>query len=281
MTDHIRWTISELQARYELEPHLSDVYVEGVFDKEVLSNVPKLRNAGKVFYEIDTVEVPVDILKKYGLTSGNKQRVLALARELDVLEILQKPICIADKDLDHWFGPLEAIATLRWTKYCSIDLHFLARDLVRQVLVSAGGIKVKNFDILYESLTESLRMLYALRLADRQCSMGMTWVALKKYLVREGDAIRFTVDGYTAALLMKNSMVGRRDEFNAAVTCWLERLVGDVRQYSRGHDFQVMLSWIISEFKGLKNFASEEAVERIFIILARSVDTLPGELSDI
>lgn len=278
MTDHLRWTISELQARYELEPNLSDVYVEGAFDRDVLSNVPKLKQAGNTFYEIDAVDVPASILEKYGLTLGNKQRVIALARELDVLGTSKRPICLVDKDLDHWFGPLEATAILRWTKYCSIELHFLEGELVREVLISAGHIKVKDFDTLYESLASTLRVLYALRLADRQCSMEMKWVALKKYLVRDGDMIIFAVDKYATALLATNGFSERRDEFNTVVSSWLDRLVGDVRQYSRGHDFQTVLAWIIREFKGLKDFASEPAIERLFVLLARSADTLAEEL---
>ena len=35
MMNDFRWTVEELLARYELEPELLDVFVEGGFDREV------------------------------------------------------------------------------------------------------------------------------------------------------------------------------------------------------------------------------------------------------
>ena len=43
MSENTRWTINELRARYELEPTIRDVFVEGKFDQEILSSC--LRNA--------------------------------------------------------------------------------------------------------------------------------------------------------------------------------------------------------------------------------------------
>ena len=278
MTTDLLWTIAELQARYELEPDLFDVFVEGVFDKAVLQEVQKIKQTGHAFYEIDTVDVPAGILIKYGLTSGNKQRLMALAHEFSLPGALRKQICIVDKDLDHWFVAIENTAILRWTKYCSIDLHFLVSDLVKDVLITVGKSKINDFDALYVSLTETLRCLFALRLADRQCSMMMKWVAKDRYLTRDGDVIRFDLDRYTNALLNKNGFVSRRKEFSDAVFSWLNRLNGDVRQYSRGHDFQWMLAWIIREFKGGKCFASEEAIQGLLVLLARSAETLAEEI---
>ena len=51
----LRRTISELLARYELEPSLRDVYVEGVFDREVITRCCDSGSDGVIaVYEIDT-----------------------------------------------------------------------------------------------------------------------------------------------------------------------------------------------------------------------------------
>lgn len=80
--DISKWTIDELLARYELEPHLSDVFVEGTFDKEVLTQAFSSTSERFTFYEINVVNVPKDTVERYGLSSGNKQRLMALAQEL-------------------------------------------------------------------------------------------------------------------------------------------------------------------------------------------------------
>lgn len=278
MTDPTRWTIPELLARYELEPQLADVFVEGTFDREVLSNVPSLTHVGYRFYEIDAVDVPGEILAKHSLSSGNKQRVIALARELAPLAEGARLLCLVDRDLDHWFGELESSAKLRWTIFCSLELHFLTPDVIRDVLITTGRIRVKQFDAFIDSLIAVLRTLYALRLTDRQCSMQMKWVALRKYLSRDGDIVRFDLDGYKTALLTTNRLSARRSIFDDTLSSWLLRLTCDVRQCSRGHDFQTLLAWAMNEFGGQKEFASETAIERLFVFMARSIPSLSEEL---
>lgn len=278
MTDPIKWTVPELLARYELEPQLADVFVEGTFDREVLANAPILTPAGYAFYEIDAVDVPREVLEKHRLSSGNKQRVIALARELASLPGDVKVLCLVDRDLDHWFGPLESTRGLRWTMFCSLELHFLTPEIIRDLLVTTGRIRVKRFDAFVDSLIAVLRDLYALRLTDRQCAMEMKWVALRKYLSRDGDVVRFDLDNYRIALLTTNRNASRRNEFDDVVSSWMGRLTCDIRLCSRGHDFQTLLAWAMNEFNGQKEFASETAIERLFVLIARSMPALTLEI---
>jgi hypothetical protein len=59
---------------------------------------------------------------------------------------------------------------------------------------------------------------------------------------------------------------------------WAKKLTCDIRHSSRGHDYTELLAWSISEFGGQKELANEVAVERLFVLLARSVATLSTEL---
>ena len=77
MNTDVRRTIEELAARYELEPTLRDVYVEGAFDATVIGWV--LREArchNAAVYGIDTVNIPVAISSRYGLAEGSKGRIV-------------------------------------------------------------------------------------------------------------------------------------------------------------------------------------------------------------
>lgn len=278
MSDSNRWTMPELLARYELEPQLQDVFVEGSFDREVLSCAVGQSAGIYSFYEIDVVDVPSDVLKKHGLSSGNKQRVIALAHELSALTSDVKHICLVDKDLDHWFGPLGAVGKLRWTMFCSLEHHFLNPEVIRDVLITSGRIKIAQFEAFVDSLHAVLRELYILRLVDRQKSMNMTWVSTRKYLAREGDVIRFDVEKYKTALLTANNYSSNKAEFDSCCVTWRASVAGDIRQSSRGHDYVELLAWAMREFRGLKDFASETAIERILILVARSIPTIPQEV---
>ena len=103
--EELRREIGELVQRYTLEPTLKDVFVEGVLDASVLHWY--LRESGKsevIVYEISTVNVPSAILAKHGLTSGEKQRVLALAKELLIYLVNCPVLCVVDADLDRVLG---------------------------------------------------------------------------------------------------------------------------------------------------------------------------------
>ena len=98
-------SIQELRMRYKLEPHLKDIYVEGKFDKDLLTAVFALNNIhDRIVYDINSVNVPSEIMIEENLTSGNKQRVICLARKTSNLSPDCNFRCLVDKDLDGYYG---------------------------------------------------------------------------------------------------------------------------------------------------------------------------------
>jgi len=278
VTSENRWSIEELLARYELEPELRDVFVEGTFDHDVLTQAYSNVSARPTFYEIDVVHVPKDLLVKYGLSLGNKQRIIALAREFGTLSNSARVMCLADRDLDHWFGDLEYAKRLRWTQFCCIENHFLIPEVVSDVLLTTARVRIKAIESFFISLKEVLKRLYALRLADRELGLGLTWVALRKYLSGKGEVLRLDDHKYMNAVASRNARMSRLNEFMTSYQKWLERLDGDHRLFARGHDYTELLAFAVAEFDGPKGFATAAAIERLFVLLARSVSTIPTEL---
>lgn len=274
----IKWTIEELQARYHLEPELRDVFVEGMFDREVLTHHLRASDTGHTFYEIETVDVPASVLEVHGLTSGNKQRAIALSNELTSVPVGARVYCLVDRDLDHWFGKLESSARLRWTAFCSMESHFLNAETIRDVVVTTSRAKIANFDAFITSLLSVLRQLYALRLADRELGLNLKWIAYRKYLSTNSSAIAFNLQGYTQAVLNASSATKRRNDFQEAIDSWRQKFDCDIRLTCRGHDYTELLACAVSEFKGQRDFATAGAVERLFVLLARSVSSLADEV---
>ena len=281
MTADARRTIEELAARYELEPSLDDVYVEGSFDKEVFAasflgtSLPT-----RTIYEIDSVEILPTVLAKHGLTNGSKQRVIALARELATLPVRNSCSYIVDRDLDHWFGSLESTPGLRWTRYCSIELHFFCPEAVHALLALTCKARIPNINAFLESLEVSLVNLYALRLADRELNWSMRWLPLEPCLTKTAVGVSVDIRTYVDRLLQTNGKAKQKADFNALAAAWRAKL-GDeceCRLQIRGHDFVDLLVWSVRTFRGVRDLASQVAVQRLLILLARGSVELREEL---
>lgn len=277
MTGTIRRSIDELRTRYELEPAIRDVYVEGDFDCDVLSRrlSDRQESLDVVVYPIDTVEIPSGILRGYGLTTGNRQEVIALARELADLPEVSSFRCIVDRDLDHWLGALEQTARLIWTRYCALELYLFSEEALNEMLIVAARSRIADFAQFIGSLVEVLRRLYAIRLADRELGWAMEWLDSTKHLSARDSQIVFNEPEYSRRLLLKNGRFDRRDDFETRKDAWLTKLVGDPRNYIRGHDLITLLAWAIRAFRGHKELANERFVERLFVLGAdRSTELL-------
>ena len=190
--------------------------------------------------------------KKYGLTVGNKQRVIALSKALADIKVKSLQKCLVDRDLDHWFGPLERVRGLVWTEHCGIELYFFTDELLRDLLITAAKARINDVGQFTASLTEALRLLYAMRLADRDLGWSMNWLDCDKNLHATETRVEFDEREYTKRLLMRNGRYISKDAFEVSVQGWRNRLWGDPRSYIRGHDFVEGLIWGHKRIQGKK-----------------------------
>jgi hypothetical protein len=271
MADIDRRTVEELVARYELEPSLDDLFVEGVFDREIIVSALGQQGARRAIYEIESVNILPSLLAAHNLTEGNKQRVIALARELSHIENCTY-ICLVDKDLDHWLGKLEDTKRLKWSKYSDIESCFLSADFVKLLMVITCKARIKNFNEFYDYLKSTLFDLYAIRLADRELSFNLSWIPFEACLSIHGDLISFSRDAYVKRLLIKNGKIKNILEFNNKVAQSVTLISdSDCRDRIRGHDFVTILAWSIRNLHGIKELASEIVVQRLLVSHARSI----------
>ncbi len=265
MTDLPRWTISELKVRYDLEPGLDDIFVEGYFDKEVITEYIKGRFPRRVIYEIDSVDVSRDLLTKHGFTKGNKQRVIVLARELAAMPGTSNLVLLVDRDLDHWFGALEEVGGLVWTEYSSLEMYFFSDQYLVRILLTLSKAQIVDWSAFYESFVGALRALYAIRLAERQLSLSLVWLLPDRCLEIDGSAIILRSNEYIDRILNKNKQQKSKALFMDVWNLWQTKLVGDPRGYIHGHDFIDLLAWAIRNFRGLRVFSDGEPLYRVLI----------------
>lgn len=276
----MRRTIPELLVRYKLEPSLRDVYVEGEFDRDILTSALSGSDSWSfAIYPIDCVDITQADLEECGLTEGNKQRLIALASKISRVGEHANYLCLIDRDLDHWFTKHPTVPRLKWTKYCSIESHFITHHALEKIAILAGKAKVSNVDTLFKSTIETLRTLYALRLADRELNLQMSWVPIKRYLVQGETSVGLNFDGYVRALLNKNGKMAERDMFEDSANRWADQFSDEHRLCCRGHDFTDLLAWIVSKFKGVSRFGDTEVISRAFILAAQGNQEIAEELS--
>ncbi|GME29671.1 MULTISPECIES: DUF4435 domain-containing protein [unclassified Pantoea] len=274
MSELPRRTIEELKTRYFCEPELYDIYVEGNFDNTIITSwCNKHKESKIVSYEINTVEIPCEILNKYNLTEGKKQRVVALAKEL-AHDDFSGYRCLVDKDLEHWIDELEYVPNLIKTDYCSLELYYFKEDVIKRIIVEVSGSKILIWDEFFTSFVDVLKRLYCLRLSGELLKLNLEWIELDKYISFKGSSLIFNNALYAERVLLKNAKRSRLDEFNLIFDRWLGQLNGDPRFYIRGHDFVKMISLSNKGFKGLKNFQDELAIERLFIAFIDEVQEL-------
>ncbi|UAY95117.1 DUF4435 domain-containing protein [Dickeya dadantii] len=274
MSEFPRKTIEELKTRYFCEPSLRDVYVEGDFDKDIINKWCKDHGEKNIIpYVIDSVDIPLYILDKYALTSGNKQRVIALAQELKDIGS-DAYTCIIDRDLDHWLKDLDVVPRLIWTQYCSIELYYFTEDVIKDIIVNISKSKIKNWDEFYSSFILTLKKIYSLRLCDAQMNLNLKWIDLSKYIIFNNSAIFLDEKGYLRMTLINNGVTAREKEFNQRVNDWFDKMNCDPRLCIRGHDFVDMMARVNKAFKGVKGYTDPQTVERLFITMVDKIDEL-------
>ncbi|WP_159918437.1 DUF4435 domain-containing protein [Pseudomonas sp. Irchel 3A18] len=267
-----RRKIEELLVRHQFEPTLKDIYVEGIFDKEVLTNcLAANNNTGYVVYEIDGIDINSNTLQKHGLSGGNKQRVIALAKELSAIKGDNAYRCIVDKDLDFWLNTVENIPRLNWTEHTSLELYFYTKKILNEILVISGRAKINDLDEFMKSLNSILKKLFSFRLADKKLQWNMEWIEPHKDISISGNTLNFNHTSYANRLLSKNKKLSQQKKFETESINWEKTLTGDPRSYIRGHDLVDLLAWSIKEFKGIKEIANSTTIERMLVLISTAV----------
>jgi hypothetical protein len=275
MSDLPRPTIEELFSKYFLEPSLRDIYVEGVFDREILTQYFKLKQVGDVaLYEIDLVDISEERVRAGGLTYGNKQKVITLACALGLIDGNCSYRCIVDRDFDHWLENMQQIRRLVYTCYCDIESYFLSSDLVKHLLVTLCKCRIADWDLFYSSLLSILKSLYAVRLSDRRLGWCMNWLSFDRSIAKSNSEISWLLDDYLIKLLAHNRRTADRAIFDTNYAECLGRFEGDPRYFLRGHDFVELAAWIVKKFSGVENFSAAKAMERLLIASVCEVDEI-------
>jgi hypothetical protein len=273
MEDEKRRKLDELVARYELEPSLHDVYVEGLTDKCIIQwflEESNLDTENVAVYEIDTIDIPTDRLFALGLNDNNRSRVIFLACQLQSLfeGSLPPVICIADKDFDNLIASSHIESELLlFTDYTSIEMYLFDSNIIEKFLRLAlrkDDLEAVN---IIKNIGPILEEMFLFRAANQSLSYGMEWLlpsALKGCFkkIRKGDPLEFDSNDFVDKYLNKNNRTSEKIAFLDKVKELRNKNISEIRNKIRGHDFIQLFCWYIELYlpKNKKGFSEPEIV---------------------
>ena len=243
-----RRTVEEIIARYRLEPNLQDLYVEGIGDKNLYGWYLKNTGRNEVLpMEIGSVDIRRELLESYGLSGGNRNRVIALSLELDrhFPETLSHVRCIADSDFDYVLSSRLTSNHLLYTDYTSVDLYTYNRGLFVKVLVLGFNFPSGEIDSLVASMNAVLQELFVIRASNQSLNWGMPLNSITRRCSVEGYTVKFDRDGFVASTLNSAVRMDQKEEFETVCKRLAAVPVDDPRRVIHGEDYLELLGWYL------------------------------------
>lgn len=270
-----RRKIEELKARFQLEPSLDDVYVEGDGDKRLIDVAHSHRKHHRPVYSITTIDVGSEILAEQGLSEGNRQRVLALCRALNLPKESSVRFLV-DADMDRHLGREMAVPCLSYTRYTDVEGVFLFKEMLENLTVNAGRAKFKEWDLFFSSVEEVVKRVFSVRLAVEEMKISnkiplqVNFPSVIKSIIINGEILSFDAAGFINKLKSQGLSSDCVKEVGQSSLDWYDNICHqEGRMACRGHDYFEIISWVIRKFSGKPAVA--DSLEDIVILLVPEV----------
>ncbi|MEH1856297.1 MAG: hypothetical protein V7L11_32575 [Nostoc sp.] len=266
MENEIRRTLDELVTRYELEPELCDIYVEGKTDKQLIEwFLDEKQLQDFAVYEIDTVEIPAQSLFELGLKDNIRSRVIALAIYIHD-KFLENPLhitCIADKDFDWLFGKEYQCDLLLFTDYSCLEMYLFNEVVLDKYLRLAIRLSQPKASEVLHQVSRVLEDLFLIRATNEALELNMTW--LEKFgdcckLNKNNNQLQFDLKTFITKYLNSNSNRSQESRFITKLEELRAKELIEIRYKIHGHDFTELLCWYIRHYlrKEIRNSYNSE-----------------------
>ena len=258
-------TLEELAARYDLEPTLRDVYVEGAFDAGIVAWL--LRQAechSAAVYEIDTVNIPPEILARHKLDDGNKGRVIALCFELQgSIKSRRQVSGVIDRDYDSFIGRFYNCELLLQSDFACMEMYFFDQTVLKRYCHHILRLDEEWAGRLMTNLSPILQDLFFIRSANESLQLKMKWLEpYKQCTTPQKGAVQLDVADFIKRYLNKSGKSGEEARFVAEVVAMKAKANSNHRHQMNGHDFIQLLSRCVHSLSKNKSLADYEVVER-------------------
>ncbi len=255
-----RRLLKELIAMHRLEQSIRDVFVEGPLDKRVIKGILADAGSGTVsVHSIQDVEISPSLLEKYGLTTGERQRLITLA--LVCKETLpagsQSLTCWVDADCEVVLKEIAENAFLLLTDYSCLEGYFWSDGAVGRLLRFHSSSLGGSIPTLLESLNTCVRKIFLLRAAALWKKVPVRWIPFKDFVTLENHRVVLDHERYLQRALIASGLASKAQVLLVAIEA-LESIVPcDTRYAMNGHDALEMLALCLKGLKVAKPHADD------------------------
>jgi len=268
MMDEYSWKIDELITRYELEPSIKDIFVEGRRDQVILRtffNKIQIGNIG--VHKISSVQIAIeDIDTDLDLEEGeNKIKVIFLAKKLDTtIPFSNQVICIADKDFDEFLGRSYNNSKLLFTDYSCMEMYFFSKEFLKDFFeLYLLGIPYES-NIVFSQLVKILQELFLIRLTRIILKLELKWLNFQGCCSFNNGDIDFDSKDFVNRYLNKNNQHILNNAFLSKIEELRVKLKDDYRFQIRGRDFYELLSYYVLQCGTDFKIGNLDAIKRVF-----------------
>lgn len=251
-----RREIAEILEIMEREKEIYSIFVEGDIDKDISDIYLEAKGIGEKIsvYSIDTVDVPNEILEKYGLGFGsNKHRVVALALEISMAgDAEDRAFCVVDADCDRVLSSIVDTPALTYTDFTCLEMYALSQNNLSRFLRLSCNLDNGDFISFLEMAGVILPALFIMRCCSQKLELNLRFPAASAGFRDSKDPRSFVFDKYFTAALHANGMHARRQELLAECENIERSLDPDIRHKSQGHDALALLFYYLKKKNSLK-----------------------------
>ncbi|WP_297841133.1 DUF4435 domain-containing protein [uncultured Roseibium sp.] len=275
-----RKKIIELIALYELEPDLKQIWVEGVTDKRVLQRyIFETEIEGVKVGSIDNVDVPKEIVEKYGLTSSNRNRNIALALELEA-GINQKNrhaelMCVVDLDFDDYINGSILGKYIYYTDFTTFEMYLFDEEIITKFIqLMAPGFSRPTKELM-DNLSQIGSALFSVKAANELLGWKMSLPDPLKLLSSDKNlVVEFDKDEFVDRALQASTRTNSKAELEQAIKECLDKQPEDPRKKMRGHDFIDLFHFTLKKTIRPKEAGKSSALIPGYLIMAAKLSNL-------
>lgn len=254
-----RRKIEELIARYEFEPELKDIYVEGPEDKFVLDGYFEEKGLAVAVFEIDSVDVP----NKANRENSNRSRVIDLANQLnDELDAsVENLFFLIDSDFDFIKNENKSEnPRLLRTDYANLEMYFFSDSILEKFNRRCLKKRKITPETLNGFLIPTLKELFKIRYVNENPDWRLEYLPFEKLLQYEKGDFSFDYEKYLERYLNKNGRLRVLQKYKDQIKQYEidERL--DHRCFIHGHDFLATLLFVVNKLCGEKRYPSQDVL---------------------
>ena len=266
--------LCELVTEFGLHQDRKQLYVEGRSDRAILEWYLESLAEGQIaVFDIDEIDIPVELLNDHGLTASNKNRVIVLARELDkcLSRGSKQVLCVVDADFDYLLSRLETNRFLAYTDGTSLDMYGVTEeslDGVLKLVFRRTGVRAKD---VIKKLSRVLRQVFLIRATNESLKLGLTWLRFAKRCKFQSDGtVAFDEGKFVREYLSGSRKLNRTGEFLQRREELAKKDVGGgLHRSIRGRDFACLLARYlrsVTSSNNAKKLAVGEGIMRMLFI---------------